>query len=56
MSNIHYDFTFEEVKKIVAFFRNKDVPVELENFYSSMQNHIYSNMTIEEAEFFLHEK
>ncbi len=56
MSNLSYDFTFLEVKKLVQFFRQKDIPVELENFFSCIESHIYNNMTIEEAEHFLNEK
>ncbi len=56
MSNFQYDFSFLEVKKLVSFFRKKDIPVELESFFSSLENHAYSNMTIEEAELFLNEK
>ncbi len=56
MSNLQYDFTFEDVKNLVKFFRKSEVPVELECIYSYFENHIYSNMTIEEAEIFLNEK
>ncbi len=57
MSSISYNFTFNEVKAVTSFFRKheKNIPDELEKFLSSMQSHIYDNMTIEEAEVFLNE-
>lgn len=56
MSNLEYNFTFDEVKKLVTVFRDLDLPIELKKFYSKIENHIYENMTIEEAEAFLREK
>ncbi len=56
INNLQYNFSFEEVKSVVKILRNKEVPVELECLYSCLESHIYSNMTIEEAEQFLDEK
>ncbi len=56
MSNLQYDFSFQDVKNLLKFFRKNEIPFELESLYSCLENHIYSNMTIEEAEIFLNEK
>ncbi len=56
MSNVQYTFSFDDVKNLVKFFRKNDVPFELKSLYLFLEDHIYSNMTIEEAEQFLNEK
>ncbi len=56
MSNLPYNFSFDDVKNLVQFFRKNEVPVKLESLYSCLEDHIYNNMTIEEAEQFLNEK
>ena len=55
-NNLNYDFSFDEVKRIVTLFRGLEVPPELKKFYAKIENHIYENMTIQEAEEFLNEK
>ncbi len=56
MNDLDYTFTFEEVKKLVTVFRDLELPIEIKKFYTKIENHIYENMTIEEAEAFLSEK
>lgn len=56
-SDYQYDFTSDEVKKLVLFFRKyeEDLPSSLEDFFSSLEASIYNYMTIEEAEIFFNE-
>ncbi len=56
MSNLNYSFSFEEVKKLVTLMRDLEIPIELVQFHSKVENHVYENMSIQEAEEFLNEK
>lgn len=49
-----YSFTSEEVALLAKFLREKqsEIPLGLENFHSSLERAIYSNLTIEEAKRF----
>lgn len=53
-----YDFTSDEVKLLTLFMRahEEELPVGLEDFFSSIENYIYNSMTIDEAEKFFNEK
>lgn len=56
-SDYHYDFTLDEVKQLVLFFRKyeEELPITLEDFFSTLEGFIYDYMTIEEAEIFFNE-
>lgn len=56
-SKFSYDFTEEQVKTLAILFRNSEnkLPSQLTEFYFALQDYLYSQMTIDEAECFFNE-